>query len=1666
MPRLEHLEDRTVPSGTVPTFGGNAQHTSLYQTAAQRLNNVLWQTPVDLMPQYSSGELLIHYGAPLVTAGNTVIVPVKTGATDGFEIEARDGATGALKYTLSTDYTLSGLSYNWTPSFAPVLASDGAGGTRLYFAGAGGTVWYVNNPDVAHTDADRVHVAFYGLANYNANPTGFNTTVWIDTPLTSDSQGNIYFGFRVQTVLPAAPPATLNDTNPSTHGFQSGYARIDPSGAGKKAFVGDASGDTANITRDVHNLAPALSNDESTVYVAVKSYGTSYYGYLLGLDSTTLAMKYKVFLNDPRAALPVKPAGLLDDGTASPMIAPDGTVFFGVFGNPYNGSRGWMLHFSADLGTAYTPGAFGWDDTDAIVPASMVPSYHGTSSYLIFTKYNNYADALTYNGGLNPNDFSDGINKIAILDPNSTEVDPHSSSGGLLVMREVMTAAGPTPDPGNVDPIAAHPTREWCINTAAVDQPTDSVLTPSEDGNIYRWNLANGSLTQTINVGTGIGESYVPTIINPNNGMILTINNAKLFAIGDVIGVGINITSSAPDNNGFVVGQTVTYTATVRNTGAGSQTPTGTVKFTDQVAGSSSTTTLATVTLTSAGLATFSTSSLSAGSHFIGAFYGGDNNFSAGRLELVQNVHRSATTTTLVSSPNPQTFGNAVNFTATVTPIVTGIGTPTGMVRFSEGSNILFQEALDATGKATFSISSLSAGSHTIQAAYNSDPIFAASTGDDSGVPQEINQAATTTSDVKASLPSPSQYGQVLTLTATATVVAPGVGTPTGTIAFKEGAALLGNGTLNGAGVATFSTAALSAATHTITAAYSGDANFIASNDTGSATPLVQVINKASTSATVSAPVGTVYFGQIVTYTATVTNTGPGAGSPTGSVGFLIQNGSTFGPSGFNPLHATGANTSQATFITTGVIGNTTQTVTAIYSGDSNFSAASNATNSSPITSAVTQTTVTTNLNNQPFAANWSAVGKVTAVPGKGAGTPGNPNLGAQAQGSITFTATIVTNSNPVTHAFSLGQTFTQTMGTAPLGAQGGAILPNLNLPATLTVYDTAGNPTTLASATYTITAVFNPNAGAGDFAATLPANQGTTTETVVPTNTVTQISVSPVNPAPQVGQVVVITGFVTSVNALVQPLGSVTFLDGATTLGTVNLPVKQIHGQIKASATFSTNTLTIGNHALSVVYNPDLPSTAPDFTTTTITTFPSPVRGQWNASPSNPVAGLAVVGDITTGTLTASPTNGTVGGKTVTFTDTVTAGLGGTPSGLVQFLDGTTTLGATSLNASGVATFSTNSLSVATHSIKAVYNAHLNFQGNTSNTLSYQITKATSTTTLSASSQIVGAPLPTLTATVTSPLGTPTGNVTFVVESDARTAAGQTPGFGSTNATLNPSNLNPFIIGTAALSGGTATIAWPAGVTPDIYEVEAIYGGDASNLASNTKPVNAGPTPGPRGFEMVVPDTSTFLQQVSITPGSPGNSQSVSFVYRARPSANSAFPTSLTAETGALGGSATLIVDNQTVATTKILSFLGNFTLVDSNLTIGTHTVRIQYNGDAGNPTVLSTLNPPYAAWPAGTQGWLPAASTTFMYTRASLDTALQTSTSGVTAALSTAAHGTSVARIETASGTSGAALVAVHVDNYFASAAAGTAKGDAPRMLAGTLTKVRSAVDELSWL
>jgi hypothetical protein len=433
-------------------------------------------------------------------------VPVKTGATGGFELEALNGGTGAVAWTQPTDYLLpsqsAGATSRWTPSYGPALS-----GETLFYAGAGGTVYkrtLVDNVGASVTTQE----AFYGgISTYQANAATYNAGVSICTPITADGQGNIYFGYQTSASAPG--------------GLSSGVARISASGVGSYFPASSlmVNGMSAGMTAVATNCAPAVSADGKTVYVAMNT-GNFGAGRLVAFNAATMTPTASVPLIDPKTG---GNAVILNDGSASPTIGPDGDVYFGVY-DAMGTSRGWLEHFSADLSVQKPTGGFGWDDTPSIVPASMVPSYHGTSTYLLMTKYNNYEET----GG-------DGKNMLAIVDPNATEVDMRPNAfgaAGTTIMKTVLTITSPTADE---DLVSAFPgaVTEWCVNTAVVDPATDSILVNNEDGHLYRWNLATNALTESVEITAGIGEAYTPTLMGPD-GTVYAINDATLFAVGAV----------------------------------------------------------------------------------------------------------------------------------------------------------------------------------------------------------------------------------------------------------------------------------------------------------------------------------------------------------------------------------------------------------------------------------------------------------------------------------------------------------------------------------------------------------------------------------------------------------------------------------------------------------------------------------------------------------------------------------------------------------------------------------------------------------------------------------------------------------------------------------------------------------------------------------------------------------------------------------------------------------------------------------------------------------------------------------------------------------------------------------------------------------------------------
>jgi hypothetical protein len=486
-------------------FGGDAQHTALSAApvAMQSLSRILWTVPVDLHPQLYQGPFLAtHYGSPLITAADTVIVPVKTGANGGFSVEALRASDGGEIWSAASDYVLP--PHNWIPAFEPALTAQ----SRLYYPGAGGTVYYRDQPDseCGSSAGCGGQFAFFGMKRYLKFRSTYDNAIMIDTPLTVNSVGDVYFGF---TVVPSPNGRVLRDV----HGrkLQSGIAMVTAGGKGRWISARKASGDKT-MSQVAQNCAPALSADGTRLYVAVSN-GLG--GYLVALDARKLQPlkpRAGIRLKDPISG---NDAIISNDASSAPTIGPDGDVYYGVEENPCcteNDHRGWLLHFDAALRIEKTPGAFGYDATASVVPIAMIPSYTGASSYLLMTKYNSYG---AYGGN--------GINKVAVLDPNATETDPVS---GATVMAEVRTILGPTPDPSGTGVM------EWCINSAAVDPVSGSILVNSEDGNLYRWFPDANLLEESIALSLAPAEAYTPTVIGVD-GTAYAINNATLYAIGN-----------------------------------------------------------------------------------------------------------------------------------------------------------------------------------------------------------------------------------------------------------------------------------------------------------------------------------------------------------------------------------------------------------------------------------------------------------------------------------------------------------------------------------------------------------------------------------------------------------------------------------------------------------------------------------------------------------------------------------------------------------------------------------------------------------------------------------------------------------------------------------------------------------------------------------------------------------------------------------------------------------------------------------------------------------------------------------------------------------------------------------------------------------------------------
>jgi sugar lactone lactonase YvrE len=559
-----------------------------------------------------------------------------------------------------------------------------------------------------------------------------------------------------------------------------------------------------------------------------------------------------------------------------------------------------------------------------------------------------------------------------------------------------------------------------------------------------------------------------------------------------------------------------------------------------------------------------------------------------------------------------------------------------------------------------------------------------------------------------------------------------------------------------------------------------------------------------TTATAVSANPTSANVGQPLTLNATVTDTAAGHSSthPTGGVTFTDTVGSTVvSLNGGSPVTLVAG---AATLTGVTLSGAGTHTIAANYAGVSgSFIASSNTTalvvSKTPAVVAGPSTQPVQIVHGQagsvplsvtgPYsglavptgsisynvlnASNTSvASGSATLTGGSADSTTTIPVANSLASGSYTVTASYGGDSNyaasstattiqlvvgqvtptiswtPPSTAITYGTTLTALLDAS--AATGSTTVPGtFAYTATLA----GGSPVTVTSATvlgagtYTLTATFTP----------------TDTSTYTSASATVALTVAKATPAVALAAsgnpvlaATAITFTATVSSSAGTPSGSVSFYDGSTLLGSGTLALGVAH--------YATSSLAVGSHSITAVYGGD-----GNFSALT------------SAVLTEVLTETAPTAITTTTTLTASP-DPLSDGQPATLAATVTPAPTGTPAGIISFYSGTTLLGTSTLNASGVATFTTSGLVVGADSITAVYPGNAGFAASTSSALSETVTAAYTVTAPTTPVPVAPGGAATINITVP-PVGGPFDSVVTL------SATGLPPG---ARATFNPPMVTP----------------------------------------------------------------------------------------------------------------------------------------------------------------------------------------------------------------------------------------------------------------------------------
>ena len=461
---------------------------------------------------------------------------------------------------------------------------------------------------------------------------------------------------------------------------------------------------------------------------------------------------------------------------------------------------------------------------------------------------------------------------------------------------------------------------------------------------------------------------------SPSNTVVELVNQAS------------TVTTLASSNAKVNVGTPVTFTAEVLSSSGPA--PTGNVQFAEGnvLRGTSA--------VDSNGFATLTVSTFAVGMHTIVATYSGDTDSSGSSSgPLAETVQQIQSSIVLTSDSNPASAGATLHLIATVaiTAGSSSDGGITGLVTFTEGSTILGTAQVDSSGMATIALSTLRIGQHNVVATFAGNSNYASSTSNT--MIESITSTGTTTILTAGAMSSLS--GKSVTFTAS---VASTTGIPTGNVILKDGATNIGQVTLNSLGVAVFSTSSLAVGSHSMTAVYQGDGNYI----TSTSAPSIETISLAATSLSLAGPATSVDVTAAAAVTATLTGNGM---APTGAL--TLRDGNTIVAS--QNVTNTGTYTLSISTLSIGI-----HTLIAAYAGDANNSSSVSSSVTVVVQQGATTTSLTLSANPSVLAQNLTLTASVTSSIANSTGSI-NFEDGGTIIGSATVspngTASLITNS-------------------------------------------------------------------------------------------------------------------------------------------------------------------------------------------------------------------------------------------------------------------------------------------------------------------------------------------------------------------------------------------------------------------------------------------------------------------------------------------------------------------------------------------------------------------------------------------------------------------------------------------------------------------------------